>query len=315
MGAVAAGAAGAAGWLWAASGARGAEAGGFAFRDTPGEHLDVLLDGRTVLRHMVAFDASTAARAHATYKPYTHVFDAEGRAPITKGPGGLYTHHRGIFIGWCRIRYDGSKTNDWWHMKGVAMVHREFTERAADADRARFTARIEWVDGAGQPVVNESRTIAVHRRPAPTIALVDFESVLVPARGPMALDGDPEHAGIHFRPANEVEKKATRYVFPTEGADPRKDKDLAWAAEEFRLGEKTYGVQHMNHPANPKPTTYSAYRDYGRFGAFFKKELQAGERLAVRYRFWVLDGPLPPREKLAEQWKAFAEGTTAEARP
>ena len=312
--ALAAVAAGAAGWLWAA-GAAGETAAGFAWKNTEGDHLDLLLDGRPVLRHMYAFDPSTPARALETYKPYTHVFDAEGKAPITKGPGGLYTHHRGIFIGWCRLGYDGAKTNDWWHMKGVNQVHREFTETAAGPQAARLAARIEWVDGEGKAVVKEVRTMTVRRRPSPTIALLDFESALAPARGPITLDGDPEHAGIHFRPANEVDKKATKYVFPAEGADPRKDKDLAWAAEEFKLGEKTYAVQQMSHPDNPKGTVWSAYRDYGRFGAFFKKALQANETLTVRYRFWVLDGPLPPRERLAAEYRAYAEGKEGEAKP
>jgi hypothetical protein len=81
--------------------ARAAEQG-FSLKDAAGEHLDVLLDGRLVARYMYAYDTSTPQRREETYKPYLHVFDAEGRQPITKGPGGLYPHHRGIFIGWMR---------------------------------------------------------------------------------------------------------------------------------------------------------------------------------------------------------------------
>ena len=86
----------------AAQRARGADSG-FAFDDKAGDHLDVLLDGKVVARYMYAHDTSTKERRAETYKPYLHVFDAEGKAPITKGPGGKFTHHRGIFIGWKKI--------------------------------------------------------------------------------------------------------------------------------------------------------------------------------------------------------------------
>src|SRR5260221_4164081 len=76
---------------------------GFSFQDHPGEYLDVLLDGKIAARYMDAHDNSTPKRREETYKPYLHVFDADGKEPITKGPGGQFTHHRGIFIGWNEI--------------------------------------------------------------------------------------------------------------------------------------------------------------------------------------------------------------------
>ena len=86
---------------------------GFSLQDKPGQYLDILLDGRVVGRYMYAYDKSTRKRRAETYKPYLHVFDAEGKAPITKGPGGQDTHHRGIFIGWQQIVFQGKKYNLW----------------------------------------------------------------------------------------------------------------------------------------------------------------------------------------------------------
>ena len=68
---------------------------GFALQDKPGQYLDVLLDGRTVARYMYAYDNSSKDKLALTYKPYLHEFDAEGRAPITKGPGGASGLFRG----------------------------------------------------------------------------------------------------------------------------------------------------------------------------------------------------------------------------
>src|SRR5438270_638518 len=44
--------------------ARAAE--GFAFQDTPGDHLDVLLDGKIVARYMYAYDKSTKEKLDLT---------------------------------------------------------------------------------------------------------------------------------------------------------------------------------------------------------------------------------------------------------
>ena len=38
-----------------------------------------------------------------TKKPFHHVFEPTGNRFITKGPGGLYSHHRGIFFGYNHI--------------------------------------------------------------------------------------------------------------------------------------------------------------------------------------------------------------------
>ena len=102
-----------------------------------------------------------------------------------------------------------------------------------------------------------------------------------------------------------VEKQATRYLFHKEGIDPRKDRDLPWAAMGFELEGRRYAVQIVDHPSNPRPTTWSAYRDYGRFGVFFRGEVKTGRPLVVRHRVWVAEGELPPREELDARASAF----------
>ncbi len=55
-----------------ASPTQGAE--GFSLADTPGDHLDVLHDGKLVARYMYASDNSSKERRLETYKPYLHVY-------------------------------------------------------------------------------------------------------------------------------------------------------------------------------------------------------------------------------------------------
>ena len=288
----------------AASSAKCADSG-FSFADTQGQYLDILMDGRIVARYMYAHDNSTPERRLETYKPYLHVFDAEGKAPITKGAGGLFPHHHGIFIGWNKIAFSG-KSYDLWHMPKADMVHQKFLEQKAGPDQATITSLTSWIVETDKTIVEEERTMNVRRGTTPARIIIDFTSKLKAPLGDLNLDGDPEHSGVHYRPANEVVAKETVYVFPREGADSHKDLDYPWVGESYTLAGKRYSVIEMNHPDNPKNTKFSAYRDYGRFGAFFKAPIKSGDTLTVKYRFMVVDGEMPAVDVIQKSWDEFA---------
>jgi hypothetical protein len=276
-------------------------------RDAEGSHLDVTDGERVLVRYMYAHDTSSDKRHHETYKPYLHVFDAEGKKPITKGPGGKFTHHRGIFIGWSKLEFDG-KRYDRWHMKGGDIVHREFLRKEAGAGSAEFVSQAHWNDNDGGPLLDEERSMTVTRpEEGPARLVIDFESAMTARYGDVFLKGDPEHAGIQYRPANEVDPVRTRYFFPTDDVNLKTDRDLPWIAETYVLEGKVHSVVQMNHPGNPKGTRHSAYRDYGRFGSFFEKEIKEGETLTVRYRFLIFEGELPSRERIQAEWGRYRQ--------
>jgi len=280
----------------------------FMSRDRPEQYLDLCWENRPVLRYTYAYDASSQERLHQTYKPYYHVFDAAGEKPLTKGPGGLYTHHRGIFIGWNKLKHGGEEY-DFWHMKGVTQRHQRTLHRSAGPVLARSKSLIHWNDPDGKPVIVEEREAILFRQAAPTILLLEFRTIVKAVAGDVFLDGDPEHAGVQYRAHNDVAEadqtlKAS-YLFHEDGIDPHRDKDLPWAAMSYGLNGRRYVVQHMNHPENPKPTIYSAYRDYGRFGAFFKHRIEAGQSLSLRYRVWVAEGEPPARQEMSARRLAF----------
>ena len=289
------------GWLMAALPVLAADAE-FALRDQPGQHLDVTFAGRTIARYMLAYDTE---RLTDTYKPYLHVMDADGERPITKGPGGQFPHHRGVFIGYNRMTV-GGKNYDLWHMSGGPQVHQKFLDQQAGADQARFTSLVHWNAKDGQTLLEEERTFVFHAVDAPGLVKVDVTSKLKAVGGDAVLGGDPEHAGIQYRPAAELDKKQSRYLFPAEGNDPRRDHDLPWAALRYVLDGKTYSVVQLNAPTNPKGTVWSAYRDYGRFGAFPKAEIAAGQTLTLDYRFLVMTGDLPDREQIQKHYDEYA---------
>jgi len=203
-------------------------AAGFAWRDTEGKYLDLLLDGKKVTRYMYAYDTSTEQSTFETYKPFHHVYDADGNR-LTNGPDGStpylknaihYPHHRGILIGWNKLTFEGRRY-DLWHMKEVHQVHQKFAELTAGPDKAMSTALIYWNALDGKPMLVEHRRITVYRQSDPKVILLDFQTELRAVRGDVLLDGDPEHAGVQYRAHNDVdaggkEGKAT-YLFHKDG--------------------------------------------------------------------------------------------------
>lgn len=275
------------------------------FSGREGEWLDVPVGEQPRLRYMYAFDDSTPARRHDTYKVYCHVLGVDGD-PITKGPGGQFTHHRGIFLGWSKMRFGGTQY-DLWHMKNGVIRHREFLRRESGPQKHVLAVRLEWLTKDGEVMLEERRTFTVHRDAPDAWLLLDTVCDLTAVNGPVVLDGDPEHAGFQYRPHNAVaENKSARYVFPTADTDPRRDLDLPWVALTYELNGQTWSVQHMNHPGNPDGTRYSAYRNYGRFGAFAKTSVEAGETLVLRYRIRVLRGECPPAAVLEDEYRRYA---------
>ena len=270
----------------------------------PPESVDIRLAGRLVGRYVTAHDTSSPARRQETYKPFLHLFDAGGRHPVTKGPGGEYTHHRGIFIGWMKIGFEG-RTLDRWQMIGGEQVVQGPVNVQEEKDRTTATSTVHWNDESGSPFIVEKRTFTFHPAPAPAYVLLDFQSTLTAPRGAVTLDGDPEHAGVHFRPSDGVDRKATAYLFPGTGTQVRRSPDLPWIAESFTLDGKSYSVVQFNHPQNPKGTLSSAYRDYGRIGMFPKATLPAGGSLVLRYRFLLAEGSFPELPVIQSVGNAF----------
>lgn len=306
---------------------------GFSWKGRNGEYLDLLFNGRKITCYMYACDTSNPQRIFETYKPFLHVFDAEGKNLLTNGPDGVgpypkdkirYPHHRGIFIGWTKLEFAGNTYGFWGMGGGVVQRHGKFLERTTGPVLARSRALIHWSDKDGKPIIAERRQTTVFRQSDPTILLLDFQTELKAVRGEVFLNGDPEHGGFQYRAHNDVaagdEEVKAIYLFHKDGIDAHKNKDLPWAAMSYGLNGRRYCVQHMSHPGNPKSTFYSAYRDYGRFGAFFKQKIDACETLTLRYRIWIGEGKpavgwagkMRRRRELANRYSAFAQGPKVE---
>ena len=263
--------------------------------------VEVQFDGKTVAAYLTANDVSTPTRANETYKPYLRVVDPTNGQAITKGPGGTYTHHRGIFFGWIRIGLEQQKL-DLWSMGSGRQVHTGFKEQSAKDGSAKLVSLIQWNDKKGQLIISEERTMILSQPAAPGFLRVDFLTTVKAEAGDLQLEADPEHGGVHYRAPQEVDAAKTDYFFPVAKPLPHKDVDYPWVGMNYTLGDKSYGVVQLDHPANPRGTKWSAYRDYARFGAYPRATLKKGETLSLKYRFIVSQGAIVSTEAiLAEQ--------------
>jgi membrane dipeptidase len=257
-------------------------------------------------------DEASPQRREETYKVYHHVFSADGKTLLTKGNGGLYPHHRGIFFGYNRIRYDG-KTADVWHCNnGESQTHVAALEKIGGPVFGRDRNTISWNGKDGQPFAEETRQVTAYLIDGNT--LIEFVSELRCSGSKVSLDGDPQHAGVQFRAAQSVAdetKQKTYYVRPdgvdkpgsfrnwSENAEDaesnRSHVNLPWLSMVFHVGNRKLSCCYFDHADNPKPSRFSE-RDYGRFGCYFLYELTPEKPLRVKYRYWIQNGEISPTD-------------------
>jgi hypothetical protein len=275
----------------------------FAWKTVEGDYAEASVGTRPVLRYMYkALDESTKDARTQTYKIFHHLYDPKGEMFVTKGPGSQFTHHRGIFYGFNKVTYGDNRTCDVWHCTGDAFQsHEKFLLAEAGPVYARQRLSVAWHGVKKEVFATEERDLSVASLPGGT--LLDFVSELTPLIAPLKLDGDPQHAGFHFRAAAEVAEKTSKrtYYIRPDGADKfgatrnwpdNKDHvNLPWDAMCFVLNDQRYTVAYLDRPDNPKEARFSE-RDYGRFGSYFQKTLEKDQKLVVRYRLWLQAGEM-----------------------
>jgi hypothetical protein len=305
--------------------AKPAEGTAFAFEEKKGEYTDVLFGKRPVMRFV---NKPRDEKDHyLTFKPFHQVFDpTEGKTLLSSGAHPntkeyQFPHHRGLFFGFnkCSYEVDGKKLDaDIWHgTKDVFSTTDKTVSSEAGAVFAKQTAAISWHGPDGKTFAEESRTVTVYNVTGGT--LLDWSTELTTKLDKVRLDGDPQHAGFHFRATQEVSKetaKKTYYLRPdgkgkegetrnwdAKGKDP-KAVNLPWNAMSFETAGKRWTTLRISHPDNPKETRGSE-RDYGRFGDYFEYDLTPKTPLKLKYRIWVQEG-----EMMQVQCEAMAHGFT-----
>lgn len=284
-------------------------------RPGPG-YEDLWLDGRWILREV----CDPEPRGTPPLARYHEEVVLPGSAAfVTRGEGpGLYPHHRGVFLGWSRVRYDG-RTADFWHLRDGARIVREAHDVGGEPGAAERLTSLAWIDGAGHTVLREARHTRAVAEDSDVVVL-DYDIVLTTADDEVELDGDAQHAGFQFRAADEVAAApASTATVLADGATPVADvpdgqsgaviADARWVAQRYTIAGRRCTVLHCDHPDNPRPTVYGV-RPYGRFGAFPRVQLRPGQPVRLRYRLVVLavadQDPRATPAALEARWHDFA---------
>jgi hypothetical protein len=250
-----------------------------------------------------ALDEATPARREATFKVFHHLFSPDGKRRVSNGPGGKFPHHRGLFYGFMKTSYGPlGKLVDTWHCKGQTYQgHEKFLSAETGPILGRHRIQIGWYGEKKERFAVEERELTVYNVPGGI--LVQFASRLTPAKGVgiVKVDGDPQHAGFHFRADNEVAEKSsgeTIFIRPDGAGEPGKTRNwpevkghvnLPWNAMSFVLGGQRYTAAYLDRPSNPKEARYSE-REYGRIGSYFVAEATPEKPLLVGYRLWLQEG-------------------------
>jgi hypothetical protein len=163
-------------------------------------------------------------------------------------------------------------------------------------------AKINWRGRDKQVFATEFRELTAYNTPSGV--LIEFASVVNNATDSLVkLDGDPQHAGFHFRGSQDIPDKTkaqTYYLRPDGKGEPGKFRNwpdnkehvnLPWNALSFVLDDQRYTCAYLDRPENPKESRFSE-RDYGRFGSYFEYKLEPGKPLRVDYRMWLQPGEM-----------------------
>jgi hypothetical protein len=299
----------------------------FAFIEKKGEPTELVYGGVNGKRKVLQFfNLPHDPKDHYfTFKPFHNVYDPlKGEVMLTNSSAktakdGQFPHHRGLFFGYNRISYGDKKTADIWHGHDNVFSQCDKTLATETGEvLGRQRVAISWHGKDGQTFANEEREVAAYATAGGT--LIDWSTTLSTTLDKVRLDGDPQHAGFHFRAHQEVSKngKQNTYYLRPDGKgkpgemrnwetnpkaaiikDPR-TVNLPWNAMSFMVADKRYTVLRINHPDNPKESRGSE-RDYGRFGDYFEYDLTPATPLKLKYRVWVQEG-----EMTVEQCESLA---------
>lgn len=161
----------------------------FTWHDAEGEQPELRFAKRPVLRYVAAkFDDSTKEKREATFKVYHHLFDPAGKEVITKGPGGKFTHHRGLFYGFKATYGDKQITADTWHCPPPSgdpkkpsleahLEHEKILSSEAGPVLGRHRVQIGWFGRDKERFAVEQRELTAYNVPGGI--LVEFASKLL----------------------------------------------------------------------------------------------------------------------------------------
>ena len=273
--------------------------------------------GKTVFVYMTRIPPDTELTANSTCSLYP-LYTPAGVRAVDFAPDD-HRHHRGVFFAWRSTRF-GDESADFWgpgpeppeEMRRIR--NRAVTLAEADAEEVRVEVENEWMIGARR-VLQEQTEITVTQQRG--MYVLDFDYRLRPqvdmhlnrfAYTGFAFRARKDGEAIYFGPDGEVDLPSPHHLQP----------ESNWPAEpwysyviELESGE-TVGTAVVDHPDNP-PATWHNVRAIALVNPCIVApraiDRKAGERVRLRYRVLVHDGPppIPLLDELAQSWRERPE--------
>ncbi|HVB96390.1 MAG TPA: PmoA family protein [Chloroflexota bacterium] len=242
--------------------------------------------------------------------------------PMVNGVAGESTdhpHHRSLYVAFGEVN-----GVDVWaespHPNTGRIIHQGWQAVEAGVAAAYLNETLQWVNGAGFPLLDEQRQLVLYR--TSSVRLIDLEIVLRPARFAVLFGDTKEGGPLALRVASELEGKRGGLIQNAFGGRRESEcwgKPSPWVDYSGQINGTTAGVAIMDHPSSFRhPTTWHV-RDYGLFAAnpFGLSEftgdpdrrgdyvLPPGRSITFRYRISLHLGDADAA-KIADQYQNFA---------
>ena len=267
------------------------------------------------------------------------------RYPLAKTKGGStdHVHHAGIFFAVDQV----NGTNFWRNTTVPPQIkHIKITEMTSGAGKGKLSTIMHWIDGGGQVVLEEKRSMVFLAGEHEDEYAIDFSMDLTAKvtkvlfedieEGMFALrvadclrEGGPK---VILRPGQLLPKESvsgTGMYFSSNADETAKNiwgKRARWVALHGVKNGKVVGLAILNHPASINYPTYWHVRSYGLFSANplgqgdfqrqskYKKNpvlplrlsLERGERAHFRFFVIIYEG-IRTKEQIEERFRQLVE--------
>ena len=241
-----------------------------------------------------------------------------------------HPHHRSIYFG-----HEVVNGSDTWHEAATfsfltphraaklgAIVHREFLDARADADKAVIVAANDYNGADGKKTMEDIRRLTF--KVVGDTRVIDYEIEFIASAGPVTFD-DRKDAGFSVRVPSSmaVDSKKGGRIITSEGLTDAAawGKRAKWCDYYGPVEGETLGIAMLNHPSSYNFPTPWHVRTYGLLTANAfgqrslnktepdgKKQLQTGERLVLRHRIIFHKGD-EKTGKIADAYEQYAKET------
>lgn len=240
-----------------------------------------------------------------SFRPYFHpVWDPSGRVVLTQDRPADHPWQHGIFTGFHQV----NGFNYWKEDQGKQRFVR-LLDLKDGTDHVAWRALTEWVNPAGQVILEEENGIRIYAPESVDHFAIDFD-LLLRAKSEMVQFGKFFVGGLAVRMPWDTENPRHTHL-NSNGLRGREceQKRAAWCTVERPFGDERFGIAVFDHPTNENHPPGWRVDEQGlinpNISALNDWSIPAGEERRFRYRLLIYRGR-QSSEDLAKRFQVFA---------